>query len=82
LGTALKTLKGHSDWVYSVAFSPNSKLLASTSGEATVKLWDARSGAALQTFKVDAVVQTLSFSDDKTYIQTDKGPLYNYPISF
>ena len=31
-----------------VAFSPDSKLLASVSGDKIIKLWDASSGAVLQ----------------------------------
>jgi WD40 repeat protein len=38
IGKLWQTLKGHSDWVHSVAFSPNGKLLASGSYNKTVKL--------------------------------------------
>jgi WD40 repeat protein len=37
--TELKTLKGHTNWVNSVAFSPDSKILASGSKDHTVKIW-------------------------------------------
>ncbi len=37
-GPELQTLKGHSSWVNSVAFSPDGQRLASASGDQTVKI--------------------------------------------
>src|SRR5262249_44532245 len=42
-GQELLSLKGHTEWVRSVAFSPDGKRLASRSG-AELKVWDAQTG--------------------------------------
>ncbi|KAF1810114.1 hypothetical protein P152DRAFT_140064, partial [Eremomyces bilateralis CBS 781.70] len=41
----------------------------------TVKLWDAGSGALQQTLDIGNIVYALSFSDDGTSLQTDRGSL-------
>src|ERR1700681_3160439 len=38
------TLKGHTDRVISVAYSPDGKTLASGSSDTTIKLWDVATG--------------------------------------
>ena len=38
------TLTGHSDLVYSVAYSPDGKHVVSGSRDNTVKVWDAQTG--------------------------------------
>ncbi len=43
------TLKGHSDSIYSVVFSPDGKRLATGSGDHTVRLWDATPGQKMLT---------------------------------
>ena len=57
------------------------RVLASASHDSTIKLWDAGSGAVLQTLTVDSVIYSLSFSDYGTFLQTDRGPLYSTCLS-
>src|SRR5262249_14100482 len=46
-GKEIRTLKDHSDAVNSLAFSPDSRLLASGSADRAVKVWEAATGKRL-----------------------------------
>ncbi len=50
-GKALHTLKAHKYPVSSLAFSPNSQIVASGSMDNTIKLWDVSTGELLSTLK-------------------------------
>ncbi len=46
----LAKLKGHTDAVYAVAYSPDGKFIATASFDSTVKLWDAITGKEIKTY--------------------------------
>jgi WD40 repeat protein len=48
-GERVRTLEGHTDAVWSVAFSPDGRLLASGSWDGTVIVWDVRTGERVRT---------------------------------
>ena len=43
------TLRGHTGWIGRIAWSPDGRILASPSGDNTIRLWDAETGEFLRT---------------------------------
>jgi len=52
-GQCLKTLRGHTDKVWSVAFSSDGQTLVSGSQDETVKIWNLKTGECLKTLRAD-----------------------------
>jgi Tol biopolymer transport system component len=76
-GKTVRALNGHTGPVYSVAFSPDGKTLASGSGDETVKLWDPATGKGLRTLKGHAAnVYTVAFSPDGKRLASVSGDFY------
>ncbi len=50
-GTRYLTYNGHSNYVISVAWSPDGKYIASGGGDSTVRVWDVNTGNTLSTYR-------------------------------
>jgi WD40 repeat protein len=49
LGVKLaRTLRGHSQWIGQIAWSPDGRMLASPSADGTIRFWDAETGMCLR----------------------------------
>ncbi|MBE8994570.1 serine/threonine-protein kinase [Microcystis aeruginosa] len=64
-----KTLTGHSNWVLSVAYSPDSRYLASGGSDNTIKIWEVATGKELRTLTGHSRgVESVVYSPDGRYL--------------
>lgn len=64
-GSVVQTLAGHRNVVYSIAFSPDNKLLASASADETARVWDLATGKARHVLQGhQGYVNGVAFSPD------------------
>jgi WD40 repeat protein len=85
----LVTLKGHSEIVYAVAFSPDGKYVLTGSFDKTVRLWDAATGKEIKNFDGPAghqnLVLSVAFSPDGRMLASggsdNTAKLWDTPLS-
>ncbi|MHC4439781.1 MAG: hypothetical protein ACYS3S_20685 [Planctomycetota bacterium] len=67
-GREIISLEGHESEIWAVAFSPDSRRLASCDIAETVKVWDVETGKDIMTLKHDGGTFSIAFSPDGTRI--------------
>ncbi len=71
-------LNGHDDWVWNLEYSPDGTLLASSSRDKTISLWNTTSWEIQQVIEVDGLVwkpQSLAWSPSSRYLVIGKNRL-------
>lgn len=58
----LRTLEGHTEAVYGVAFSPDGRQLATASNDTTTRIWSVKNGTTLRTLKSPERVECVAYS--------------------
>ncbi len=70
----MRTLTGHSDWVLSVAYSPDGRYLASGSYDNTIKIWEVATGKELRNLTGYYLpVNSVVYSPDGRYLASGSG---------
>jgi WD40 repeat protein len=64
-GRCLRTLKGHKDWVWSVAFTPDGRRTVSRTGDKALRVWDLETGQCLRSLEGHTdVVSSVALTPD------------------
>ena len=65
MSQCLYVLKGHSNWVRSVAWSPDGTTVVSGSEDGTIKFWDVKTGKCVKTLKSERPYEGMNISSVK-----------------
>jgi WD40 repeat protein/dienelactone hydrolase len=68
--TAAITFLGHTGEIKGVAFSPDSKYLATSAADHTARLWDVATGKQVRVFSQPDALETVEFSPNGKYLLT------------
>jgi WD40 repeat protein len=74
-GRDLRRLSGHTNWVRSVAFSPDGRRAVSGSWDTSVRIWDTESGQTIHRMQHDDAVDSVAISPDGRLVVSGGGPL-------
>jgi WD40 repeat protein len=71
----LNTFQGHKDVLSVIAFSPDSRTLASGNFDGTIKLWDLQSGECLKTLQPDRPYERMNITGVTGLTEAQKATL-------
>jgi len=63
-GQSIRTLEGHTNWVWAVAIAPDGLRAVSGSVDKTLRLWDLQTGRQIAEFTTEAEVWACCLSPD------------------